>query len=803
MNNTIWRFTINPKKSLFVSDELAFIDDLTLSKEIWYEYPHYYSDDTITWYRAAIIQVDLWTVDVGYIKWIYWIEPNKIYWHQWYQHLVFLFKKSLTRLDYNRISWALSFLYDWTAIDYHFYPKNWVTIDYSTDIINDNLMDICTQVYFFKDQKSDYQKYFTITEYDKYLECDKLKISKVIEELYSKDTLKLEAIMLWVDEKHNIHKNYWYSFELVNKYYGSPEKAKLFFNDKFSINFDDTNPLDFAKVKDWIVIKEWEWLFINNSWYFTLDAYSNHKKITDFYIKVHSKIISNDWKHNFVVTMVNEIEWVETKKIIWENKTSTWAFSDFIQSYWPFHYYGTAPFIKELHRQISTCKQVPEIQQIIWYWHHKEQNIIIFRNWIWDIKQKLFTTKKNNDDDFYYNYNWDWYWVTDKQNNPLSKILTNWVPSLDVSNTVEFKEMEKLMNTLYADNSWLYLLFLAFWMAWYLLYWDKTKHFPLIFSRGITWSWKTEYNWILQKIFWINNWWTNFENSTLFSMTVTLAYMIKFPYFISEYREASPQRIQKVWLLKSVFDKIWQWKWRADQSLIMYDYVASPVIDWEEMISDWALRTRSIQLQLLNKHKIQGNFTKILREWQDIIKNILFSYLVKSEWELYQKYLDDWYEIFKEYTSNNRIAENMSNLYAWCMCYSEKYKEEYLFVLSEVLTFQDNDALENSTSMQIIKVMSKFMENSYNSVYVRKNDVVISWNALEEFVNRYRIETTLKISSYREHLITMWFNIEYTEVYEQLVEWVIIPFKIIPKNLLVESRTYQAYKEWLKLNNNK
>jgi hypothetical protein len=53
---------------------------------------------------------------------------------------------------------------------------------------------------------------------------------------------------------------------------------------------------------------------------------------------------------------------------------------------------------------------------------------------------------------------------------------------------------------------------------------------------------------------------TDFENSTLFTITVTLSYLIKFPYFIAEYRESASQRLQKVGTLRSVFDKISQTK---------------------------------------------------------------------------------------------------------------------------------------------------------------------------------------------------------------------------------------------------
>jgi hypothetical protein len=51
------------------------------------------------------------------------------------------------------------------------------------------------------------------------------------------------------------------------------------------------------------------------------------------------------------------------------------------------------------------------------------------------------------------------------------------------------------------------------------------------------------------------------------------------------------------------------------------------------------------------------------------------------------------------------------------MCFNsdEDNKGAYIAVLSEVVDFQEQDVLQNSTSMQIIKVMGKFLENTYTT----------------------------------------------------------------------------------------
>ena len=106
--NTIWRFMFNPLSKKYSSNEMDFIEELELSKEIWYEFPHYYSDNKITWYRAAIIKCN--TADIKYIEQIYKIKPNKVYSHNNVRHLVFFFVNSLNKYDYNRIWRRIFFL---------------------------------------------------------------------------------------------------------------------------------------------------------------------------------------------------------------------------------------------------------------------------------------------------------------------------------------------------------------------------------------------------------------------------------------------------------------------------------------------------------------------------------------------------------------------------------------------------------------------------------------------------------------------------------------------------------------------
>lgn len=799
---TFSRFTINPEWNnvTYSKDIEEFTAEIEVIWEIWYEFPHIYlDDDSISWYKSIIIESEE-GYDYSHLEKEYWISPNEIYSVGWISHIVFHSDKIISKYDYQKIQKALEVLTWWVAKDYRFFHSSLVKKNIISDKPVENIFERLVKIYFFTKQYEVYLKTLIPSEIESYDSTYDIKIWEVVKFLYAQDAECMEKDILLLDNTLNWHKELWYSFNYVKKTLWSIQKAKIFFNKYFSKEFI-TEVNDTQSIIKWGIVLKWiDDIYISEKWeYYTLTPEWS-KTISDFYIIVHAKVLQEGWKHEYIVTLVNEAQDVRTPKLIWENKTSTWQFSDWIQSHWPFHFFWSGKNIKSIHKNISSIRSVPVIKQLIGYWFHKKENVVIFKNGIWDIWEKLFTKKIDFSDDFYFNHDWDWYWLTDKQWNDISNVISSWIPSLNVGKVLDLNTMSDFMWELYADHSGQYLLFVAFWILWYLLYWDQEKPFPLIFTRWVTWSGKTAFNELLQKMFWINKAGSDFENSTLFTMTVTLSYLIKFPYFIAEYRENASGKIQKVGTLRSVFDKISQTKGRADQSIIKYEYYAIPVIDGEEMISDWALRTRAIQYQLLWKHKIKGNFDSILRSWEHIISSILFSYLVKSNWDKYQEYLDEGFTYFKWITTQNRISQNISSIYAWCMCFnsSKEAQEMYKIVLSHVCDFQEKDVQQNSTSMQIIKVMTTFLESWFWGLFFMNDCFVISWNALSTFVLRSKIETTLKFDSYREHLEVLWFPVDFYDTWYCIVEWVMVTYEKMPKNFLIHQEIYLNYNQWKK-----
>jgi len=255
-------------------------------------------------------------------------------------------------------------------------------------------------------------------------------------------------------------------------------------------------------------------------------------------------------------------------------------------------------------------------------------------------------------------------------------------------------------------------------------------------------------------------------------------------------------------MLRTVFDKTGQTKWRPDQTIIKYDYFGIPVIDGEEMIKDPASRTRSIQYQFLKKHKIKWSFNEKIKEWWYNLDNVLYTYLEMSDGDNYNKLMAEWYELFDTPWVDSRIIENISKIYAWCMAIDTSKKDLYLSVLKDVFDFQVLDAAENSNFKQAIDVTSRLLEQSgYNSVFTntKEKQLVISWSSIEDYVNRNRINMSLDLKTYKEHFSVQWYNIWFVEdvLNERMIYWIVIPFDRIPKEFLIHPEFYRANKHYI------
>lgn len=784
------KYTINvEKRTTFETDINLFLEDIKALDVIGYEIPHHFNNDwNISSYTKLIVEVDEY-YDIDYVTDVYWFHPNSIYsdWNK--KHLIFNLSKRISVLDWQKISSALAYIYDGKYLDYNFFPEYKIYKAHEDDENQKWLIQFLIRYYFLINNSK--EKEFDTHNYEEFLETNKLPIEGVLTKIWLSATNK-------VDTRKNIHIERWNNFDLAMSYNNSLKNTFEFFNKYFERNFtfDEYN-------SEWSDLECSSYFLIDPFWYFSINEKHEKKQITDFIIKVHYKIVKVDKTQLYIVSLINNREGIETPKIFWSNNTWKTLFADYIQKYWSYHFYWTDTQIKQIHSAIAKTKNIPIIKSIVWYWYNAENDIIVFKNWIWDVKEKTFTERKE-DSQYHFNYNWQWYFVSDNKWNPLDDIIDSWVPCLDTSKSVDMKEIIWLLETLYKDDSWILLLAIAMWMFWYLLYWNQNEPFPFLFTRWVTWSWKTTFNKLLGKMWGITKWWVDFWNSTPFTMTVMLSHLIKFPYFLWEYREDIPQASMKLSTLRNVFDRTKQTKWRADQSVVSYDYYAMCIMDWEEMIEDWAVRTRTIQKQFLKSHRIEWNFDEMVREKWEILNWTLFTYLLKSSKDRYKEGLKKWIEIFSKQTNKDspRIWNNFANIYAWCYAFSNKpeFIDKIMTTLENSLAFQLKDVRENWTSMQIIKAITKFLDNDRFNTAVHdipdSKQLVIVWNSLDEYINKYRLKLSLRNDTYKEHIESLWYEIWYVDTGSRMVYWVVIPYDNIPKDFLLHETFYLAQRRF-------
>ena len=95
-------------------------------------------------------------------------------------------------------------------------------------------------------------------------------------------------------------------------------------------------------------------------------------------------------------------------------------------------------------------------------------------------------------------------------------------------------------------------------------------------------------------------------------------------------------------------------------------------------------------------------------------------------------------------------------IYAGCMAVDSKNKDMYLEVLNKIGMLQTEELKQNGDSQQIINSISKFLEYGYgNDVYANMESVIISWSAFEDYIKTKRIDLSLKLDTYKEHLEEM------------------------------------------------
>jgi len=599
------RFTLNLESEFLEDNEESFKSDLASSPwTIWFMYPHYYDeDDKISsyWWFVVSTRNEKTTDRIEEVKKIYKIEPTKILSHEWTYHLIFNLNKGIWESAYSLHKKSLALLYHGKSFDYHFYNDN---VEYEWKICP-KLIEVLSNITFIKtDVKVERSlSKDNLVEYNK---SNQLHIIDVMEKLGKKD-------LDYMDTDLNIHINKWLPFQYVMFELDSKTKTFEFFNENFDLNFQDEIDHSLVVTEEWVLIKEnWHKFLSDTNGYYNINKDWEKCRLTDFFITVHYKLKKSDKETVFIVSLHNESADVHSTKIEWINQTSKTQFSDYLQKLGNFHFlWANQAVIWHIHWKICDAK-VPEIKYVLGFWFHNDLWIAIFRNGIWDIKERVFTPKTGSEK-YFFNSRGKGFFPTDINGNSLLWIIGESTPMIPSTKLVDKNECFNLMERLYKWDTGKFLLLFLFGMLWYSLF-ARISKFPILFVRGCTGSGKSEYVKLLQKIFGMVWKSTSFEHSTVFTMNVMMTYMVKFPFFITEFSEWTRDIKPKTEILKSNFDWTGTMKGRADQSIVKYDFAAIPIIDWEEMINNWAVRSRCIQKQFLSWHKIDWNFEKMVNE---------------------------------------------------------------------------------------------------------------------------------------------------------------------------------------------
>jgi len=794
-----WRYSINPESNILFEKKEDFLEELALIAEAdWYYHPHFFDENNVLKsYWTFVIRLPSYDQEsIQHVKATYGIIPTQIIQHTLSKtcHLIFDIELWIGKEEYQEISKSLAIVYGWDYIPYHYYNDTNSVRTKSISFTNEkfeSFSDIKSIWHFLRGDPTSERKR-TKSELVAINEVNNLSIIDIAQKLWIKDEK--------IDWKLNLSVRFWKPYNFILNQFKLPAEARRWIQETYGIKIQDY--VDITKYRGiWEKIIEWDGFFLDEVWYYMVVEWEK-KRMTDFFVNVHYKIKKSDTETTFIVTLVNEISWCKSNKVEWTNKVWLTPFTEFCQAIGNFHFYGGKTFISKLHNMISNYQDLPEIEVVQWFWFHPDLQIAIFENWVFDLKEKIFTEKVVLEDPYYFNYNGKWYVPKGVQWSDIYWMLKWMIPAIRSEWLVTAGELFQVFSGLYKWYLGKFACMIVFGALGYAMYSKKWTDdtYPFFFVRGTTGSGKTSYMRLIQRMFWIPWSAKHFDTTTNFILSVLLSNLNYTPLFLTEYREWRQDTPAKISTLRAVYDKTWASKWRADQSIVNYNYKWLPMIDWEEMIEDPATRTRCLQIRFLWDHKIDDNFSKLSQEAYPILDKVLNSYLQLSDWDKYNQYMDEWFELFKSISRNsNRVWLNLKMVYAGCMAFDDSFRDEYIKILTLVWEFQNTDVSKNSNYAQIIKAIARFIEQCddfYNYVIIHNGKIVISWWPFEDFIKRKRIDLSLKLDTYKEHLEENGFNIGYIDSWDKLIYWIIFEAENTPKEFLVNKDIYEVTKRF-------
>jgi hypothetical protein len=91
------------------------------------------------------------------------------------------------------------------------------------------------------------------------------------------------------------------------------------------------------------------------------------------------------------------------------------------------------------------------------------------------------------------------------------------------------------------------------------------------------------------------------------------------------------------------------------------------------------------------------------------------------------------------------------------MAFDKSKKDYYLAIIEKLSGELHEDLEDNGTGTQILKVIGMYLSGRWAKIYIDEptGRLIIPWVDILSFIRRQRIELTLQVESYEDHLVEM------------------------------------------------
>jgi len=793
MRHNLW-YILNPAQAIIEFDRSEF-EVFSKNRSESYEYIQTFDDNNIVEYNTIVVNVvtEKSKSRFDIVSELYGIRPQEIrsLAINGQEDYIFKFSKPLSKAWASRIWKILEQLYFWTSRFYTFFRYDNQT---ELDEWSVNIGVINDIGWWLDDGLS--------------VAINDVKNAGALEQAREVDvSLVVQAMRRTekVDNDLGIVIGYGWGITYVLTCLRSVDATYKFFSENFSIEFSDTYESMEEYIKDgvfvsWdgIIRSGWRIKVINDKW--------DSKDLTDFDITVHYKIRRKE-KISYVVSFLKPDS--EVRHVEWPMSLNKTKVAEFVSSFGAYHITASDANLKKLHEMISTS-QVPDISVFYKYGKAKYNNdtIVIYKDYVYNVSKNV-AIPKLQDTSFYFIDGINGIKVEGRDGVEIDTMLVDKAPSMGNVVARPMNVFFDITKNVFIDTSGDLLIMTACAWLWHSLYWWSLPC-PMFFTTGITGSGKTIYAKFLCALFGIEKP-LSIEGTTPFPLRISLTLLEELPLFLNEFRTKMPWAQEKTSILKSLFDGTAFERGKKDMSIESHKFSAYVFMEWEELPESGATRSRSIIWKMKKSWQGKAIPENVLTEQRETLWSFCYSYYQRASKSRYLAAIEEWYEIFHARGIERRILTNIVLLYAGAIAVAPERKDEFKKVCEQVLAVQMEDFSRNGTTAEILNILGKYVWSRYCQVYVDAYHIIIPWDHIVDFVERSRITTELKMTSYRDHIESSWIETgmfivnkyegdDFKKTKRIMVDWLKITIDSgIDKRFLCNEDIFEAYDNFISL----